>query len=69
MRWRQAKRILRMDGRQTCRCGETSWSDTPHGHAPSCHGRGGLPRRWSAYQRIALRQFVRYYGRGPAVLG
>lgn len=61
MRWRQAKRMIQLDGKQTCRCGGTSAADLPSGHALSCHGRGGRFRRWSAYQRVTARQWMRWW--------
>jgi hypothetical protein len=56
MRWRLAKRLLRMDGKDTCRCGERG-DDLHRG----CRGRGGRQRRWSAYHRIARRHRARWW--------
>ncbi len=63
MRWRQAKRMIQLDGKQTGRCGGTSAADLPSGHAPGCHGRGGRFRRWSAYHRVTARQWMRWWSR------
>jgi len=60
MRWRQAKRLIRLDGKETCRCGEKR-----DGHAPHCHGRGGRLRRWSAYHRIKPMQWGRWWESHP----
>lgn len=63
MRWRQAKKIVKLDGKETCPCGGRvplrKLGDRDH--MPECRGRGGRPRRRSAYARISPRQWERLW--------
>ncbi len=55
MKWRLAKKILKLDGRSTCRC----WNKWSNGHKLNC--KNGQSKHYNLWQQISRKHQERWW--------